>query len=125
MIKTRWKCFRDLGGVEEGVKEMLHHGVGWDSTTTNMISTIVEEIGSQLLSGEDGARTARLQFGEDINSRLASLENEVERYVAHAEKKHRVAMSRRAEDRRLARDYRAMQGGSRDTRYQRVQSGEQ
>lgn len=110
MLKTRWECFRDLAGVEEGVKEMLHHGVGWDSTTTTMISAIVEEILRGILSGEEGRQIAEIQYGTDVNRRLANLEKEVEQYVEQAEKKHRMAMHRQAEERRVRRDYRVLEG---------------
>ncbi len=110
MLKTRWDCFRDLAGVEEGVKEMLHHGVGWDSTTTNMISSIVEEILKGILGGEEGQRIAEIQYGMDVNVRLVNLEKEVEQYVEQAERKHRMAMHRQAEERRAKKDYRMIQG---------------
>ncbi len=105
MLKTRWDCFLDLAGVEEGVKEMLHHGVGWDQHTTQLISRIVGTLSQEAAAGPSGLGRVMLQHGEDVLNRLAELENEVERYTEAAEARHRSVASQRMQARRADREH--------------------
>ncbi|WWC62554.1 uncharacterized protein I303_105150 [Kwoniella dejecticola CBS 10117] len=52
VLTVRWESFRDLIGVEEGIREMEIMGVGWDQTTSKLISKIVEEVSKDLLSSD-------------------------------------------------------------------------
>ncbi|OCF54936.1 hypothetical protein L486_07592 [Kwoniella mangroviensis CBS 10435] len=81
VLLTRWESFRDLKGVELGIREMEIMGVNWDQITARLISKIVEEISKDLLSSSASASapsTSMLSGEEEtidngVFSNLASL----------------------------------------------------
>ncbi|WWD04846.1 hypothetical protein V865_002917 [Kwoniella europaea PYCC6329] len=81
VLLTRWESFRDLKGVELGIREMEIMGVNWDQITARLISKIVEEISKDLLSSSASASapSTSLLLGEEETkdnggfSNLASL----------------------------------------------------
>lgn len=99
VLRTRWESFRDLKGVEEGVREMMKHGVGWDKITSSIVSGIVEELSAKAFK-ESGEKESKLEFGENVLERLMLLDSDVEKYVELGERQHSAAMIRQAEGRR-------------------------
>ncbi|WWC70753.1 uncharacterized protein I206_104704 [Kwoniella pini CBS 10737] len=53
ILTVRWESFRDLIGVEQGIREMEIMGVNWDQITSKLISKIVEEVSKDLLSSSE------------------------------------------------------------------------
>ncbi|WVQ65802.1 uncharacterized protein L199_003980 [Kwoniella botswanensis] len=79
VLLTRWESFRDLKGVELGIREMEIMGVNWDQITARLISKIVEEISKDLLSSSASASSTSISLGDEQTidnggfSNLASL----------------------------------------------------
>lgn len=72
LLRTRWDSFRDLEGVEAGVREMEVNGVGWDRGTQRVVSRVVEEVGRQVLD----AKGVQI-WGKGVYERLSRLEQRV------------------------------------------------
>ncbi len=115
MLQTRWKNFRDLQGIEMSIREMRMNGVGWDRQTSQLIGSIVEELGKRRFDGGDvdeADRGLTKEFGEGFGQRLAALEKSVEEAVEAEERRAQSAARRRADDQRAGADY----GGYEDVR---------
>nr|XP_019045671.1 hypothetical protein I302_06062 [Kwoniella bestiolae CBS 10118]OCF24601.1 hypothetical protein I302_06062 [Kwoniella bestiolae CBS 10118] len=67
VLLTRWESFRDLKGVEQGIREMEIMGVNWDQITARLVSKIVEEISKDLLSSSS-ASPHGVTYGKDEDS---------------------------------------------------------
>jgi hypothetical protein len=78
-LTTRWESFRDIDGVEQGIREMELHGVGWDRGTCNLISQIVEQVSKDVLSRAG-------HWSDATISRMRKLEESVERDVKRQER---------------------------------------
>ncbi|WWC96083.1 hypothetical protein V866_002950 [Kwoniella sp. B9012] len=65
VLLTRWESFRDLKGVELGIREMEIMGVNWDQITARLISKIVEEISKDLLSSSASASSTSISLGDE------------------------------------------------------------
>ncbi|RDB24998.1 hypothetical protein Hypma_008012 [Hypsizygus marmoreus] len=53
LIETRWKSFRDLKGVHDGLEEMKVNGVKVDSRTRKIVEEVRREVGGQHLWVEE------------------------------------------------------------------------
>ncbi|WWD18476.1 hypothetical protein CI109_102928 [Kwoniella shandongensis] len=116
VLICRWESFRDLEGVEAGVREMEIMGVEWDSGTARIVGRVVEEVGKEVLSSKTNGR-----WGEEVLERLGKLEKKVqkdvrtqERYFENTQKtKRRAREDRERKLEREGREGRAEEGLSR------------
>lgn len=92
LIITRWKCFRDLEGIEAALREMEVNGVGWDRFTQQEVGNVVEEVGNDILANGIG------RWSMDVYGLLAKLERRVQNDIRDEEFKqeYRVDQRRKA-----------------------------
>jgi hypothetical protein len=89
LIITRWKCFRDLDGVDAALREMEVNGVGWDRNTQKEVSAIVEEVGVEVMN------KGVSRWGEGVYDVLARLERRVQKDVRDEEFKHEYRLDQK------------------------------
>ncbi|WVR06347.1 hypothetical protein IAU60_003378 [Kwoniella sp. DSM 27419] len=138
MLTTRWESFKDLEGVENGVREMEMVGVNWDMTTARLVTKVVEQVSRDILpssaaavssSSADGPAQGQGQggfgnlagltgggrYGPDVLDRLAKLDHKVQKDVRNQEKlfenlQRQKKRAREERERRLERERRAGAG---------------
>ncbi|WVN85068.1 uncharacterized protein L203_100210 [Cryptococcus depauperatus CBS 7841] len=88
VLTCRWDSFKDLEGVQRGVREMEMMGVKWDKDTNRLIGRIIEEVGRAILQGSG-------RWGEDVLLTLRQLEEKVEKDVIEEERYHRFEQQSR------------------------------
>ncbi|KAK4689524.1 hypothetical protein P7C73_g547, partial [Tremellales sp. Uapishka_1] len=93
MLKCRWEAFKDLQGVEEGIKEMELNGVAWDRETQVLVGRIVEQVGKEMLGGEK-------KWGMAVYDRLARLEERLEVDIREQERRYIVQQRAKSNARR-------------------------
>lgn len=76
LLRVRWGSFRDLEGVEQGVREMEVNGVRWDVGTQKIVGKVVEEVGREAMAGHGETR-----HGHDVFDRLAKLDARVQKDI--------------------------------------------
>ena len=91
LLRTRWESFADLGGVEQGVKEMEANGVAWNDKTSEIVNRVVEQVGKEVMRG--GGR-----WGEDALGRISVLEVRVAKDLDDRQRAAVVRSSKRAAD---------------------------
>lgn len=91
ILTTQWENFRDVEGVEQGIREMELHGVGWDRGTRDLIGRVVEQVSREALSGHHS-------WSDHTLGRLRTLEDLVEKDVKRQER--RWAIMKEQEKRR-------------------------
>ncbi|WWC88688.1 uncharacterized protein L201_003601 [Kwoniella dendrophila CBS 6074] len=68
VLLTRWESFRDLNGVELGIREMEIMGIDWDQQTSKLISKIYEEISKDLLSSSSSSNQSTSSSSSALSS---------------------------------------------------------
>ena len=97
LLRTRWECFQDLEGVEQGIMEMEANGVGWDKQTEKLVTAVTDSVSRNLVeSGE-----VSMWMDHQVE-RLAGLEQRLEAYIRRqeeivAERRRRANPQRRVE----------------------------
>lgn len=76
LLRVRWESFRDLEGVEQGVREMEVNGVKWDNGTQKIVGKVVEEVGQEVLD-----QRGELRYGIEVYDRLKRLETRVQKDI--------------------------------------------
>lgn len=76
LLRVRWESFRDLEGVEQGIREMEVNGVKWDLGTQKLVGKVVEEVGQELLENRGVQR-----YGHEVYDRLSRLETRVQKDI--------------------------------------------
>jgi len=78
VLTIRWESFKDLEGVEQGVREMDMNGVGWNRKTRQIVARVCEEVSrSMLVSRDGGAGGMKTEPDQATEQRLANLEKRV------------------------------------------------
>ena len=79
LLQTRWEVYRDLEGVNQGVKEMEVNGVTWDRQTRKLVGGICEELSASnfLTRGNQGQSFWR----DHVAARWRQLEDRVQHDV--------------------------------------------
>ena len=95
LLRIRWESFRDLEGVEQGVREMEVNGVGWDNGTQKLVGKVVEEVGRDMLHPAGRAR-----WGDDVYDRLGRMERKVQKDIDSQERYYERKKEDRARSRR-------------------------
>jgi hypothetical protein len=112
LIRIRWDSFRDLEGVEAGVREMEVNGVAWDRGTQRVVSWVVEEVGREILDG-DGLKI----WGREVFDQLSRLEQRVQKDIADQEALYEFQQKekRHARERQEGRRFTRPQDRGRDS----------
>ena len=80
VLRIRWESFRDLEGVEHGVREMEVNGVSWDGGTHKIVGKVVEEAGAELIHGY-----GQVRYGDEGFDRLKRLDVRLQKDVKSQE----------------------------------------
>ncbi|WRT67791.1 uncharacterized protein IL334_004765 [Kwoniella shivajii] len=83
LLLVRWESFRDLEGVELGIREMEIMGVRWDSTTSRLVSKVIEEIQKDFLQSQSQSQQSPSQ--SPYGSSSYALGNNLESGGGHAQ----------------------------------------
>ena len=76
VLRTRWESFRDLEGVEQGVREMEVNGVNWDGGTHKLVGKVIEDAGLEMIHGNGHVR-----YGDEAFDRLKRLDLRLQKDV--------------------------------------------
>jgi len=76
ILRVRWESFRDLEGVEQGVREMEVNGVRWDGGTQRIVGRVVEEVSGEMLENR-----GQVRYGDEVYDRLNRLEARVQKDI--------------------------------------------
>lgn len=91
VLTCRWESFRDLDGVQRGIREMEMMGIKWDKDTNRLVSRVVDEAGREILQGG--------RWGEDALQTLQQLEKKLESDVVEEERYHEFERKKRKRER--------------------------
>ncbi|KIR42844.1 hypothetical protein I307_01196 [Cryptococcus deuterogattii 99/473] len=91
VLTCRWESFRDLDGVQRGIREMEMMGIKWDKDTNRLVSRVVDEAGREILQGG--------RWGEDALQTLQQLERKLESDVVEEERYHEFERKKRKRER--------------------------
>ncbi|OXC67021.1 hypothetical protein AYX13_04473 [Cryptococcus neoformans] len=91
VLTCRWESFRDLDGVQRGIREMEMMGIKWDKDTNRLVSRVVDEAGREILQGG--------RWGEDALQTLQQLERKLQSDVIEEERYHEFERKKRKRER--------------------------
>lgn len=92
VLKTRWESFRDLEGVEAGLREMEQNGIAWDRGTAKTIGRIVNDVGKEVWSGTGWQE----KYGKDVHIRLAQLEDKLQKDINEQQRMYEAKLREKA-----------------------------
>ncbi|KAK0473132.1 hypothetical protein EDD18DRAFT_710986 [Armillaria luteobubalina] len=82
LLKTRWRCFRDLKGFHDALQEMTVNGVGINTQTRKLVEEVRRDVGEKTLWMEEDP------LGDSTES--WNLLNKIEELTAGKKKKSKV-----------------------------------
>ncbi|KAK8858584.1 hypothetical protein IAR55_002813 [Kwoniella newhampshirensis] len=128
VLICRWESFRDLEGVEAGIREMEIMGVEWDAGTARIVSRVVEQVSKDVLASTSSNSTGNGggggsgRWGEEVLERLGRLEKKVQKDVRNQERyfENTQKTKRRAREEREMRLEREQREGRREEEFSRM-----